>query len=109
MNDGRRWTSVGILSVVPHFFVNSRHTTFDRVRVENGEYAIDRIHDVTAHVTKSTCPKCPPASPIKRQVSGIIVNELCSAQPEIPIQFWRNIKFSCGCRNTLRPYRAVGP
>src|SRR5678816_695454 len=64
---------------------------------------------MTSHIPKCSCSKSPPSAPVKRNKIIDIINILRSAQPQIPLQFFRNGRMLFGPRNSLGPHRAIGP
>src|SRR5690606_31129603 len=78
-------------------------------RITESENAEGRFYQVTRHVTERSCSVIPPATPVKGNDLLNVVFIRRSAQPQIPIEFFGHLSFLAGPRNSLWPYRTVGP
>src|SRR5262245_8444240 len=64
---------------------------------------------MTTHIAKRSRTKVYPSSPVSRNIDRVKVTYWCGSEPKVPVNFLRDIKFSCWSRNALRPNRPVCP
>src|SRR5690606_23966932 len=109
MHDRRRGEAVRYFRLLEESTPYCAHTAFHFRRIIDRKDAEGRVEDVTSHVSQCAGAEAIPAPPVERMVGGIVGDGFSGAEPEIPVEFLRNIKFSGRCRDALWPHRPVRP
>ena len=109
VDDGGGGISVGVFCLFAVIGPGSGDAAFHGGGEVDGEKAEDRVHEVAGHVSQGACAEGVPATPVERQVGGMVVNIFCRAQPEVPVQLRGNVEVTRGCGEGLRPYGTVSP
>src|SRR5690606_10545931 len=93
MHDRGRREAVRSFCLLEEPAPDGAHAAFKCRGIVDRKDAEGRVEEMASHIAEGAGAKRKPAAPVDRMISRIVIDGFRGAEPEIPIEFLRNLKF----------------